>query len=297
MDYYHYSVELPFSKKTIRFREITTKEQLALGKAQHSFSNDLESHYNFVYQILSKCVDPSFDFSKIDIFEFILILMKIRIISVGNEMEIHTVIDNQNTKITLNLNSLMSNIYQCLESILPLLEIENSKIKLGFPNIEDIKNFIKINPNYSDIIETIPYFVKKTGVLSNRLNIKTFYDNIPASLSLQIQEKILKAHEILSKKEIFGIEVFKDFKLNFFDDSLFELIKLFSSFDVKSIHQEIYLLSKLDNMYVLGLSPLERKIYISFYIQENSTPQTEPENSLSPIEKLENEFNPKHLQN
>ena len=87
MQYYNYSAELPFSKKTLKFREITTEEQLILAKANLSFPNDKTNYFdfnNFVIETLSNCIENKNDFKKLNIIDFVLFLTKIRIISIGN---------------------------------------------------------------------------------------------------------------------------------------------------------------------------------------------------------------------
>ena len=296
MDYYHYSVELPFSKKIIKFREFTTEEQLALGKAQHSFSNDLQNYYLFVYDIISKCVSDDSEFENLDIIEYILFLIKIRIISVGPKIELTTVIDGQNAKITIDLNTLMQNIYNTVEELLKIFVIDsNKKIKMGFPKILDMIEFISISTDVETILNTIPLFIDKAGIVSNHNDMKKFYGQLPVSLSNIIQTKVFDILKTLSEKEIFDIEILQTFRINFYNNSIFEFVKILSSYDIKSIHQEIYLLSQLNPIYIKSITPSERRIYMSFFLQERA-PKDKREidspqgRNLSPVDALAAEF-------
>ena len=296
MDYYHYSVELPFSKKTIKFREFTTDEQLALGKAQYSFSNDLQTYYRFVYDVISGCVSKDSEFDTLDIIEYILFIIKIRIISVGPKIELMMLIDGQNAKITLDLNILMQNIYNSIDSLQGDLKIlENKKIILGFPKILDMLEFAGISTDVNMVLNTLPLFIDKAGIVSKKTDMKKIYDKLPVSVTNSIQSKIFDILKNLGEKEIFGMDVFRDFRLNFYNNSVFDFIKLISSHDVKSIHQEIYLLSQLTPIYVKSLTPSERKIYMNFFLQEKS-PKNDNDGSvsrgktLSPVDALAAEF-------
>lgn len=296
MDYYHYSVELPFSRKTINFREFTTEEQLALGKAQHSFSNDPKSHYLFVYDIVSNCVSNSINLKNIDVIEYLLFFIKLRIISVGPKLELSTMIDGQTTKITLDLNILMQNIYSMIESISnDLLVDTNKKIKIGFPKILDMVELISASTNIQAILNTLPLFIEKAGIITNCQDMKKFFDKLPVSLTNSIQTKIFDMLNTISTKEIFNIDIFRDFRINFYDNSIFDIIKILASYDIKSIHQEIYMLSHLTPSYIKSITPSERRIYMSFLAQERAPKdKTEPallqSKNLSPVEKLAEEF-------
>ena len=228
MDYYHYSVELPFSKKTIKFREFTTDEQLALGKAQYSFSNDLQTYYRFVYDVISGCVSKDSEFDTLDIIEYILFIIKIRIISVGPKIELMMLIYGQNAKITLDLNILMQNIYNSIDSLQGDLKIlENKKIILGFPKILDMLEFAGISTDVNMVLNTLPLFIDKAGIVSKKTDMKKIYHKLPVSVTNSIQSKIFDILKNLGEKEIFGMDVFRDFRLNFYNNSVFVFIKLF----------------------------------------------------------------------
>jgi len=302
MDYYHYSVELPFSKKVINFREFTTEEQLALGKAQHSFSGDVKTHYCFIYDIISKCVSDSNSFEDLDIIEYILFLIKIRIISVGPKIELTATIDGKNAKITLDLNILLQNIYNSVNSVIKDFSIfENNQLVLGFPKVLNMVEFVSIAIDMESVLGTIPLFIHKAGSATTYNDMKAVYNKLPVSMSNKIQSKIFDILKILAEKEIFGVEVFQNFRLLFYNNSLFDLVKLLCSYDVKNIHQEIYLLSQLTPNYVKSLTPSERKIYISFLIQERESRNKEepklPEGrNINPVDALAAEFGQEPLQ-
>ena len=214
----------------------------------------------------------------------------------GPKIELMMLIDGQNAKITLDLNILMQNIYNSIDSLQGDLKIlENKKIILGFPKILDMLEFAGISTDVNMVLNTLPLFIDKAGIVSKKTDMKKIYDKLPVSVTNSIQSKIFDILKNLGEKEIFGMDVFRDFRLNFYNNSVFDFIKLISSHDVKSIHQEIYLLSQLTPIYVKSLTPSERKIYMNFFLQEKS-PKNDNDGSvsrgktLSPVDALAAEF-------
>ena len=290
---YHYTVELPFTKTVLTYREITTEEQLDLGKAQYSFSDNSLGYFKFVYNIVENCVSNKDDLSKIDIIEFILFSIKLRIVSVGSSIELYSKIDGQNTKITLDLNTLLKNIYTLMEKYTYDFSHNAIRVKIGFPYIADLPEFLSLENDFNSISETFPLFIKditpfkfksKWSDLSTKSK-RIVFGNLPVSLSNEIQTNILKTLKGASEEDIFALEIFKDFRINMYNNTIHELIKLVCSYDIKSIHSEIYVLSSLGPNYIKSLSPNERKIYLSLYIQDKNTKG----NSSNPSEGATNE--------
>ena len=102
MEYYNYSVDLPYTKTKIYYREVNTQEQLLLAKANVSISNNKESLYDysqFSFEVILNCVKNKEDFYKINIVEYVLFLVKLRIISIGATMDfLLKTEDNSKTK-------------------------------------------------------------------------------------------------------------------------------------------------------------------------------------------------------
>ena len=62
---------------------------------------------------------------------------------------------------------------------------------------------------------------------------------------------------------MWGISAFKDHKFNFYNLNFIDFIRLFFSYDVKSIYKEIFYMANqgLNPDYILKISPSERRIY------------------------------------
>ena len=314
MIFFNYNVEFPFSNKKIYFRELNTKEQLALAKANLTFGNDKESlveYNNFVLEIISNCIKDPKQLTQINIVEYVLFLVKLRIISVGNQIEFLSTENNIKTKIKLDLKSYLNNLYvastKLLENDNDIVRHEHIEIKLNWPNISSSDMFLRFlleEKNYYDcindsLIEYIEYIkFKDKKILFNEFN-KTqkneIFDTLSFSLRLKIIEKLSEQLKCLFECEVFDVSTFKQQKFNFYNLSFIEHIKLFYSYDVKSIHQELYFLSNcnLPPEYIMTVSPIERRLYFSIVeehrkSQESDSPNNQDEINMNSSMALQN---------
>jgi len=292
MDRYYYSVELPYSKKIIKFREFSTEEQLSLGKSQYSFSSDFKSYFAFIYELILECVENKDDFKQLDILEYVLFLIKLRIISVSPKIELSTTVDGQAAKITVDLNRLLQHVYDILESIDMTVDFGNDKLSLTLPLATDMAEFVSISTDPEKVLGTIPLFLM--GPNSSATDKRKMFNQLPITLTTQIQSRVFEILKSLMEREIFTMDVLRDFKFNLYNNSIFELIKLVCSYDVKSIHQEIYVLSALTPSYIRSITPSERKIYLSLYQAEKAPKSQEPtindKLTINPVDALAAEF-------
>jgi len=293
MIYYPFSLELPFSNIKLKYREFTTEEQLILGKSHYSFQ-DPSDHYEFIYEIVKNLVSNKSNFERLDVFEYLLFLLKLRCISVGNQIELNTVIEEQTAKITIDINILLQNIYNVLANIYVKVKEDVGGITIAFPAANVYKEFLKLNPNdFQCIFESMSYFMQTVGK-TNLENLspdkrKIIFSKLPVSLVNTIQTKIFDILKELGNEEIFAMEIFKDFKLNLYNKSIYEVINLITSYDMKSIYRDIYTLSNLNPDYLKSLSPSERKIYISLFMEEKAqkNPNKQP---MTPLEQMALDF-------
>jgi hypothetical protein len=311
MENYNYVLDLPFTKTKLKFREINTNEQFALAKANLSFPNDKNSLFeynNYVHDLLLNCISNKEDFKKINIIEYVLFITKLRTISIGNTIEF--LLNNESkvkTKIQIDLREYLSNLYKASlvfekekdRTIVETVKGNTVKIKLNWPNLNSLPFFFELASKKSNEIEIINYSLQEfieTVELGNQVADCTQYtpkertkmlDILPASIKLKIQEIVLNALKTLINYDVFSVSYFKDQKFNFYSLSFVEHIKMFFSNDVKSLHQEIFYLSSygLPPSYVMEISALERKIYISI-IDEQRKKQEDNSNENLPISNV-----------
>jgi hypothetical protein len=116
MDYYDYSVDLPYTKTKINYRELTTQEQILLAKANVNFPSTKESmyeYYKYSKSVILNCIKNKEDFEKINIIEYVLFLARLRITSFGPTMEFYLKEgdDKKKLKIQIDLNKYLYNLY------------------------------------------------------------------------------------------------------------------------------------------------------------------------------------------
>lgn len=319
MIFYNHSVDLPFTKKKLVFREINTEEQLFLAKANFSHSNDKESLYDyflFVKKIIENCLENKNILNEINVIEYILFLVKLRILSIGLNIDLLLKQKNK-TKIQLNLKNYLLNLYKASEFLEKeennLIQDKNIEIKLNWPFLNSLEFFSKMileNKNeYEMFTESIQEYIEYIKIKNKKISLNNFNteekikltNNLNLKIKNKIQEKIIEALKILVTSEVFDVSTFKTQKFNFYNLSFIEHLKLFFSSDVKTLYQEIYILSSchLNPEYIMKISPSERKVYFSI-IQEQRKSQEKSSgkvdflptgnNISSDLEKLAAEF-------
>lgn len=299
MEYYSQSLDLPFSKTTLNFRELKTNEQILLAKANLNFSNKKEdylNYHNFVLNLVSNCVQNKEILNKINIIEYVLFLVKFRMISIGTNVTFFlNTGGKEKTKLNVDLRTYLTNLYNaslCIEDNQFLYE-NDVEIKIKWPNIESLKTFNSIllkNVNdYNLINDTLHEFIdyikfKNKKIVLENFNLeekKYIFDKISVSLKQRIQEITIELITKLFESDLFGLEYFKDYKFNFYTLSFLEHLKLFFSCDVRSLYQEIYILSGcgLSTDYIMQISPSERNIYFSIMQEQknNQNKKSSPE--------------------
>jgi hypothetical protein len=290
MEYYIYSVELPFSGIEIFYREINTKEQLILSKSNTFLPSGQEFDLDYAklfQKIISNCVENKEDFYKLNIVDYILFVTKLRIMTLGANLDVN--FENKSNpsdlkaKITLDLNVFMKLLYEIASEALNENEIESSKIKikLGWPNIKSEYIFLTENKEESveKILVTLPEYIKTIHISDdNIINLDNFntkqkkeiYEKMPVSLRTNIQIKVLNSIKVLASKNLFNIPKMEYFKLNFYNKSYLDLIRLFFSGELKSIYNDYYILASknINPEYVDTMSITDRKVFCSFVDEE-----------------------------
>jgi hypothetical protein len=282
---YSYNVELPFTKNKINFREISTQDQISLAKSNLSNGNDLDSLYE--YFILSKtlfeqCIKEKEILNKITVIEYVLFLVKLRMISVG--LNIEFLLKNetsQKTKIKIELKTYLKNLYEIGKFFEndenQYVFDKNILIKLNWPRVNSIQNFKKLlseNKNeYQMVLETLQEYIQYIEIKNKKIIFDNFndkqkiemIDSLPINLKNKIQDKIIQAISFIFETKLFDVKTFENERFNFYNLRFIEHIKMFFSYDIRSLYTELYYLASfhLPPDYILKISPSERKIYLS----------------------------------
>lgn len=286
MEYYNYSTELPFSNKKVKFKEITTEQQIALSKANLSFPKTKENYFdynNFVLKTIKECLETPDDFDNINIIDYVLFITKLRIVSIGSSIEFITKTENaefKTAKTTINLNLFLKNLYYgAVEAIKDNLITENNiEIKLCWPTIKSIKVFQDIIDNdFKVVFDSFQEFIEYIKIGDKKIIFSNFdsiqkneiFCKISVSLIKKVQELVLENVKKLNQCDLFMVESFKNNTFNLYTLSFIDFIRLFFSYDVKSLYEEIFYMAgeNLPPEYVLKLSPAERKVYSSIIVE------------------------------
>lgn len=139
---FKYSVHIPSLKKNVSFSELTTFQQKKLIKSILDSDVYNAEFILCLYEILrDNCGDSSVDVSKLTVIDKLLVLLQMRSISIGRDIEVELLsrIDptvNISTKI--NLDKVFKNAAKQVKHITEQeYSIENYTIVCGLPTIED----------------------------------------------------------------------------------------------------------------------------------------------------------------
>lgn len=302
MQYYNYNAELPFSKKTLKFRELYTEEQIALAKANLSFPISKQNHFdfnNFVLDIIYNCIENKDDIKNLNIIDYVLFLTKLRIISVGNSIELTSQSKNQKIKTKINLNDFLKNLYSAsIEALVEDIIIENNvEIKISWPKIDSIKMFQNLlnqeKNQYQIFVDSFQEFIEYIKIDDKKILLSNYnqsqkikiIEKLSVSIIKKLQEKILESLRFLMNADLWNVSTFKEHTFNFYSLNFIDFIRLFFSYDIKYIFQEIcYMSAKgLSSEYILKLSPIERKIHFSIIQEQNKVDESATENNQNQI--------------
>jgi len=312
VEYYNYSTDLPFSKKILRFRELNSKDQIMLAKANLSLENSKENYYEFnrfVIKIIKNCLEKPEDFDNINLIDYILFVTKLRIVSVGSIINLISESTNKefkSVKTQLDLNIFLKNLYNVsIEAMVDdVVQENNIEIKINWPTIGSIKFFQDIllsNRNeyqlFSDSFQEFIEHVKINDTLIPFLNFTTeqkitITDKLSISLLKKVKEKILEALKFIMAYDLWEISTFKNYNFNFYTLNYTDSIRLFFSNDIKGLFQEIYYMAKegLTPEYLLKLSPLERRIHFNIIEESKRSQNNETSYDFEKINKTSSEL-------
>jgi hypothetical protein len=292
MSYYLHNVEMPFCGKNIRFREIKSKEQLALSKANFSIpaeNGEPKLYTTFLKKIIFDCVENKEDLKDLNLIEYILFATKLRMVSFGSNLELQLNQENEESgiktaKIALDLNFFLKNLYDSSSNLIPhYIEMEEMSILLSWPNQTSENYFLGLG-SIKSITESLPYFIKSIKIKDNIIDLWSFsfeereniFDSLPISIRVRVQTELLKALEYQASCDLFGVKQLADYRFSFFNKTYVEILRLFFTFDLKSIYREYYVLGskKMDLNFVDEMTTTERKVYLSYVEEERASRET-----------------------
>lgn len=301
MDYFMYNVELPFSGVQLWYKDISSKQQLALAKLNILYPVTDENYPEYskvIKKIILESVENKKDFYDIDLIDYVLFLTKLRIVSIGNNLELmfknSEDSSEETTKLTLDLNYFMKSLYEISSEAIKnnILNFKDMEVEVSWPNVKSEEFFLSVEKDYSGhVINSIPEYIKSIKIKNKKILTKDFtqkekidlYEKLPIKLKNLILDFVFKMIRTLSEKNLFGIDKMDYLKFNFYNKSHQHIIRLFFSENLRNIYQEYYVLAakKINPSYVDNLSISERKVYCSFIQEELKAQNESSDNSVS----------------
>lgn len=311
MVYYLHNVELPFSKKQLRYKEISSSDQLHLAKANVLLPNTPEfigEYAILLSEIVSNCLKEKTELYELNIIEYIMLLTKMRIVSIGSELELELEPEGsekeiaKKVKITLNLNDFLVSLYEISSFALGdnIVTIDNFEIELDWPSIKSqnyFLNLIKESKSLNNILDSLCEYIKQIKISDHLISFSNFtheekikiYEKLPIIVQNKLQVHILKMIKDISEPSLFKLPKLDQWKFNLYDTGYLEILRLFFSFNLRNIYQEYYILAskKIDPEFVNNLTISERKIFLSFVEEEikankEANEQTQPPSFAPP---------------
>ena len=313
MEYFLYSVEMPLSNVELFYRDINSKEQLILAKTNLLFPIEEENSKEYsriVKKVIFNCVENKEDIYKLNIIDYFLFIIKLRINSFGETLEL-MLKGNENSnemdsKISINLNVFMKNLYEKSKKAMEDCTIthKNLKICIDWPNMTSKEFFLKEKEEIGTaILSNIQEYIKNITINDVFIDTTTYkseeklelYEKLPISVKAKIQKKVLNAILAISKENLFDIKKMDFFKYNPYNKSQQQLMRFIFSDNLRNIYQEYYILSSknINPLYIDSLSVSDRRVFCSFIKEESENSQKKSESTSknnTPLEDLMHEF-------
>jgi hypothetical protein len=294
-----YTIEIPIISlsENWKFKHITTHHQKELCKSLFEEDNYILIN-SIINEIITQCLHPSHCIHKLTILDKLIILLRLRSISIGSSIDIVIQKDSKKINFNYDFNNILENIFKVYKNIQPLI-ISKNNIKLAcyIPYIKWENNIITDN--------LINYYIRNITVYNTDLdfiNLNTadqtsILDKLPADIIHSINSYVQDLYKKLS--EVFLYKVLEDcLPLTITGDTIFEYIKFIFKDNLHNIYYDIYNLNthlNFDSNYIENLSPVEREMYITFFKKENQKQSTSTAPVSQPIGDINEGINERSI--
>lgn len=296
--FYTHALQFPYTNTVLHFKEFNNKQFFNLIKSNINLPPEADYRVDYHYtviDILSKCLKNKEKIFDLNIIEFLMFCIRLRTISVGHTIELS--IKNEetkNTKIIINFFDLLKSVYDIAENIkkYKVVKDENIEIHLNWPMLKDEEFFLEnlTHDQLDKFLKSLPLFIERIIIKDKSFEFKKFdakqknvlLESIPLSIKQIIQTNVLSLLKEISVIPLFEIKEFSEYKLEFFNATIQDLIRFIFSGDERSILQENVFLKKYNFSLneIDNLTPLEKADYIHEYVEQlNKNNQNQDLNS------------------
>lgn len=284
--YYTHALQFPYTNTVLNFKEFNNLQYLNLLKSNTNLppENDYRVDYHLsVISILSDCLKNKERIYNLNIIEYLMFCIRLRTISLGHSIELSINSEkNKNAKVTINFYELLKSVYDIGEYIhkYKVIKENDIEIHLNWPMLKDEEYFLSniSDEQFDKFFKSLPLFIDKIIIKDKEFNFKEFtateknslLETIPLSIKNIIQTNVLSLLKEISVIPLFEIEEFNEYKLEFYNATIQDLIRFIFSGDEKVIQQENVFLKKYNFTLeeINSISPLEKAEYIHIHIEQ-----------------------------
>jgi hypothetical protein len=288
MSYYIHNLQFPFTETVLNFKELNCEQSSSLIKINTNFpasSQDRLDYHIQLVNILKDSIKEKENIYNLNILEFLMFCIRLRALSVSSTVELEVQKkEDKNVKVIVNFYDLMANVFDAAKIIenYKNLEYENIEVSIGWPLLKDEVYFLTNieEDNFKKFINSIPLFIESLKIKDKTFNFKDFnfeqrrilIDSIPVSIQNILQTNILSLLKELSESTLFGLDYFDQYKLEFYNGTIQDLIRFLFAGTEDSEMAEICFLKKfnftMDEIY--KMTPQQKNNYIKYLVQSTT---------------------------
>ena len=282
IDRFCYDVYVPSMSREIKFYELDNATYMHILKFIQN--NDDDGLCMFLEGVIETlCVDYR-SCSKFNRLDKYCIVLSMIMISVGNALEYNVICaeTEQEYKIEIKINEIISKINN--------LKIKPERVSLSNDGEVSISCPQSLSSKFASIISSVK-FGKETYDVStmNEQQLDTIISTLPYNVFDEIKKQYKVVHEQCDQIVYYTYKTpyVKDaketeYRLNLFDNSFFDFIKLLLSEDLLNYYKVFYSITtkfKFDMQYVQSITPSETKMYMSFIREDIKRKQDQIESA------------------
>lgn len=284
--YHTHALQFPYTNTILNFKEFNNKQYVNLLKSNTNLPPEADyriDYHQSVMTILTDCLKDKNKIYDLNIIEYLMFCIRLRTISIGHTIELAINTDkNKNAKVIINFFDLLKSVYDISEYINEYRVVRENDIEihLNWPMLKDEEFFLSnvSEDQLEKFLKSLPLFIEKIIIKDKEFNFKKFdvkqknvlLEAVPVSVKNIIQTNVLSLLKKVSTIPLFEIEEFSEYKLEFYNATIQDLIRFIFSGDEKAILQENVFLKKynftLDE--ISTMTPLEKTEYIHYFVEQ-----------------------------
>lgn len=285
--YYLHNLQFPNTKLLLNFKELTCKQCFMFIKLNNFYPSGqhtrVDYHENFL-EILKDSIKEKDSLLDLNILEFLMLCIRLRTISIASKVELSFEKNesNLNKKIIVDFFVLLQNVLKASKIINNYKNIEhdNIKISLNWPLLRYEKTLLSLQEKegFSKFLDSLPLFIETISIKDNLFNFNDFdleqkkilLDSLPVSIKNFIQTSVFELQKELLSFSLFDLEEFEDYKLEFFNGGIQDIIRfMFSGTeDSEMIEMSFFKKFNFSLEEVYNMSPFEKNNYINYLTQD-----------------------------